>query len=107
MRSEPQMTPSLSWQDGVEQLTCSLYRVSAYALLNWTDDVAILASCSVGSTACMQRPVWQCKLGRQPAQGEAEHQKSHVDRTFMGHKTHQITRQSAHQLLCQTRNSGR
>lgn len=37
------MSASVSWQEGVEQLTCGLYRLSAYALLNWTDDVAILA----------------------------------------------------------------
>jgi hypothetical protein len=31
------------WQDGLAQLTCLAYRFSAYTLLNWGDDVAILA----------------------------------------------------------------
>jgi hypothetical protein len=32
-----------NWQDGLEHLTYVAYRFSAYTLLNWGDDVAILA----------------------------------------------------------------
>jgi len=37
------MSESLVWPNTLEQLTYSLYRFSAYALLNWADDAAILA----------------------------------------------------------------
>jgi hypothetical protein len=33
----------VNWQDGLEHLTYVAYRFSAYTLLNWGDDVAILA----------------------------------------------------------------
>lgn len=36
-------SPASNWQDGLEQLTYAAYRFSGYALLNWADDVAILA----------------------------------------------------------------
>ena len=36
--TEPALLPT-----PVELITYGLYRLSAYALLNWTDDVAILA----------------------------------------------------------------
>jgi hypothetical protein len=37
------IAPASTWQDGLEQLTYAAYRFSGYALLNWADDVAILA----------------------------------------------------------------
>jgi hypothetical protein len=37
------MNDQLAWPNGMEQLTYGLYRLSAYALLNWADDAAILA----------------------------------------------------------------
>lgn len=37
------MSETLAWSESMEQLTYSLYRFSAYALLNWADDAAILA----------------------------------------------------------------
>jgi len=35
------MNDQLAWPIGMEQLTYGLYRLSAYALLNWADDAAI------------------------------------------------------------------
>ena len=37
------MNASWAWPGTLEQLTYRLYRFSAYALLNWADDAAILA----------------------------------------------------------------
>jgi hypothetical protein len=37
------MSESFVGPSGMEQLTYGLYRVAAYALLNWADDAAILA----------------------------------------------------------------
>jgi hypothetical protein len=33
----------VNWQGGLDHLTYVAYRFSAYTLLNWGDDVAILA----------------------------------------------------------------